>query len=301
LYQKNDGMAHLDLSVPVSDSTLFPIFSCSKIFSVMAIHQLIQTGKLRLDQNIQDLLAGLPQKWKGIQIQHLLSHSLGLTDIYAYRADPEKQAAEKVYQADLQFSPGERFAYNQSNYWFLSRIVKKKTRLSLTEYVLNHRFDKGSKSVLFEGNPRKIVKNQATMYDDFDQAGILCESTYDIPPYTYGASGMAISLAQFIAWDQKLIKQRWLPTALQTKLLKPFPYQQINFPEDYDFSYGLSLIRHQGEWTYGFTGSAASAYRHYPKRKLSSILLANGMFTPRGEGGGIDEVVNGVADILNIH
>ncbi|WP_264523090.1 serine hydrolase domain-containing protein [Flavobacterium sp. N502536] len=116
IHRKNYGLANMEMGVPVTDKTLFPLFSTTKVMSVVAVYQLIEQNKLSLENNISDFLDDLPDRWRKVKIKNLLTHSSGLPDIVNYTNDNEEEAKQKVYQDTVKFAAGKQFDYNQTNY-----------------------------------------------------------------------------------------------------------------------------------------------------------------------------------------
>ena len=117
IYKKYNGKANLTYAIPFSDNTLFQLFSTTKIFSSVAIHKLIEDGKLNLEDKISIYLDDLPQTWQKIKVKNLLSHSSGLPDIRFYDQDSLHVAKRKIYADSIQFSSDKKWAYNQTNFW----------------------------------------------------------------------------------------------------------------------------------------------------------------------------------------
>jgi len=83
IWSKAYGSANSDGKVPASTTTLYSICSISKLFTSIAIMQLYDAGKLRLDDSIEAILPqyNLKQQYKEsgpITIRSLLTHSSGL-------------------------------------------------------------------------------------------------------------------------------------------------------------------------------------------------------------------------------
>lgn len=74
------GLADIELNVPVSLETVFPIASLDKQLTSSGIMLLVQEGKIRLDDEIGQYFADPPSSWKGVRVGHLLSHTSGLPD-----------------------------------------------------------------------------------------------------------------------------------------------------------------------------------------------------------------------------
>lgn len=164
IHKKNYGLANIELSVPVTDKTLFPLFSTSKVISVIAIYQLIEQKKLSLNNYISDFLNDLPDSWGKVQIKNLVTHSSGLPDIVSYSSDKEEDAKQKVYKDSIKFAPNKRFDYSQTNYWLINRIFQKVVGKTLSKYILDTQFQSSLQSVAYEGNNMKLVNNLSYGY-----------------------------------------------------------------------------------------------------------------------------------------
>ena len=80
-FTKQYGTTDLVNNYPVSDNTMFNVASISKLFTATAIMQLVETGKLNLDDKLSDVLPDFKMKdkrYRDIKISHLLTHSSGL-------------------------------------------------------------------------------------------------------------------------------------------------------------------------------------------------------------------------------
>ncbi len=75
------GSANLQLDVPVSRQTRFQLASVTKVFSIIALLQLEQAGKLNLEDPVSKYLSDLPPSWRGVTLRELATHTSGLPDI----------------------------------------------------------------------------------------------------------------------------------------------------------------------------------------------------------------------------
>jgi CubicO group peptidase (beta-lactamase class C family) len=294
IHKNNYGLANIELDVPVTDKTLFPLFSTTKVISVITIYQLIEQRKLTLDSRISDFLVDLPDAWKQVQIKNLLTHSSGLPDIVNYSSDKEEVAQQKIYMDSMKFSIGKQFDYNQTNFWLLNRIMKKVVGKSLSQYVLETQFPNSHDAAVFEGNNMKVVKNLSYGYvtSSFNQQ--LMKRNWSFPEYLYGAAGLNMTLNSFIEWSMKFDNDLLIRKETKALLLTPFEYET---PRDY--TNGLDLIKFKGDDSYGFSGGVSTAYRIFPNKKMTIILLANGQFIPTDKLKGINDIVNKIAEIVN--
>ncbi len=292
IHRMNYGLANIEMGVPVTDKTLFPLFSTTKVMSVIAVYQLIQENKLSLYSPISYFLDDLPNTWKNVQIKHLITHSSGLPDIVNYTNENEENAKQKVYNDSIKFSAGKQFDYNQTNYWLLNRIFQKAVNKTLSQFIIDTQFQSASQSVIFEGNNLKVVDNLSYGYVNTGGIDGFLKRNWNFPEYEYGAAALNITLNAFIEWNAKFDNECFISNKIKKQLLTPFNYEIKR-----DFTYGLDLIKENGDVSYGFSGGLSTAFRKFPDKKLTIILLANGMFIPTDKRHGINEIVNTIASL----
>lgn len=292
IHRMNYGLANIEMNIPVTDKTLFPLFSTTKVMSVIAVYQLIQNDKLALDNPVSCFLDDLPHTWKNIPIKNLLTHSSGLPDIVNYTNENEETAKQKVYQDSIKFEAGKQFDYNQTNYWLINRIFQKIVDKTLSQFIIDNQFASASKSAVFEGNNMKVIDNLSYGYVNTLNSNEFLKRNWSFPEYEYGAAGLNITLDAFIEWDKKFDNNLFISDSMKNQLFTSFDYKIKR-----DFTYGLDLIRQSDTVSYGFSGGLSTAFRKFPKEKLTIILLANGMFIPTDKQHGINEVVNTIASI----
>lgn len=143
------GHANIDAKTQVTEQTVFPINSMSKAFAGVAAMQLVEANKLDLDAPLAKYLEGLPVSWRDITVRQTLTHMSGLPEIVDDNlrlidgAEPHIAWA-KVQELPLEFTPGERFDYTQTNYVVLGKIIEKITRNSFSDFVRGGQFNKFS-------------------------------------------------------------------------------------------------------------------------------------------------------------
>ncbi len=294
IHENYYGQSHIEMGIPVSDKTMFPLFSTTKVMSVTAVYQLIAQNKLSLEQNISDFINDLPKDWKKIKVKHLLAHASGLPDIVNYSNDNEEVAKKKVYQDAIKFPVDKQFDYNQTNFWLLNRIFQKLTNKTLSEFIIENQFQNLEETVLFEGNNLSTIQNLSYGYIKDTKSNKLLKRNWNFPIYQYGAAGLNMTLKSFIEWDRKFDNGTFISSQSKLQLFTPYNYNIKR-----DFTHGLDLINVNGEISHGFSGGVSTAYRKFKDKNLTIILLANGMFIPTDKLKGINEVVNAIALLVN--
>src|SRR6185369_1164830 len=108
-----------------TNNSVFGIYSCTKAFTGVAIMQLVEDGKLDLAAPVSRYLDGLPVAWQPVTIRQLLTHVSGLPNVlraldpvtYGFPSGANEEAVwTRAKSMPMEFTPGERFSYNQTNY-----------------------------------------------------------------------------------------------------------------------------------------------------------------------------------------
>src|ERR1700753_3604949 len=88
VYQKAFGSANIELNVPMQPDNVFRIGSITKQFTAVAILQLVEQGKISLQDSVQKFIKDFPSKTYTITIENLLTHTSGIVD-FTSKDDPD--------------------------------------------------------------------------------------------------------------------------------------------------------------------------------------------------------------------
>ncbi|MDH4156769.1 MAG: serine hydrolase [candidate division Zixibacteria bacterium] len=141
---KGYGLADVNKNIPNTPETLFPIGSISKQFTAMLVTQLVEKGKLRLDNTIADFLPDFPEDiGQKITVEMLLCHTAGLPfpegiEEYYYVSTKNEYLQEflkQLAQEGLRFNPGEGYGYSNAGYFILGLIIEKVTGKTYEEVL----------------------------------------------------------------------------------------------------------------------------------------------------------------------
>ncbi|OJJ23757.1 hypothetical protein BKI52_05250 [marine bacterium AO1-C] len=151
LLEKAYNYAHLGFKVPNTVDTKFGMASMGKMFTSIAIMQLVEQGKLSLQDKVGKVLPKYPNKRvkEEVTIHHLLTHTSGMPnfmteDFYKTSKDHYRKLDDfsPLYQTKpLLFSPGKRFSYTNSGYLVLGLIIEKLSGEKYDEYLRKHIFE----------------------------------------------------------------------------------------------------------------------------------------------------------------
>ena len=161
-YARGFGYADVENKTPVKPDALFRIASVSKPITSAAVMELVEEGKLGLDDRVAPLIAHLAPapgatidpRWEQITIRHLLDHAGGWDrarpnggfdpiDRPAIAAAAVNAAAPASPETlirymkgmPLDFDPGEKFAYSNFGYIILGRVIERVSGMPYAEYV----------------------------------------------------------------------------------------------------------------------------------------------------------------------
>jgi D-alanyl-D-alanine carboxypeptidase len=275
------GLADMELCVPATPQTVFQIQSITKTFTSAAILLLADEGKLTLEDPVAKHLVGSPDSWKDITIRHLLSHTSGIKDFIneptaSLRLDVSE---EEVFRAlagrSLNFQPGERYAYSNSNYHLLAMIIRKLTGKWYGDFLRERVFIPLGMVHTRPVSLSEIIPNRASGYfwtgaeyrkGDFIAGSIL----------SYGGGGILSTAPDMACWAQAM---------MSGKLLKPEAIIQAWTPArlkdgkqtGYGLGWGIGTVEghrevnHGGGHATGFTSFLAI----YPDDRLAVVLLLN--------------------------
>jgi CubicO group peptidase (beta-lactamase class C family) len=145
LYKGAEGYANLEEKIPATTSSMFRIASMSKSFTALAILQLRDAGKLKLDDPVEMYIPelkgqGLTNDAPVITIRHLMSHSAGFPEDNPWGdrqlADSEKDLTDLI-SGKLSFSnvAGVEYEYSNLGFAMLGYIIHKVSGESYDAYI----------------------------------------------------------------------------------------------------------------------------------------------------------------------
>jgi CubicO group peptidase (beta-lactamase class C family) len=147
IFQKAIGLADREQGIPNQLQTKFRIGSMNKMFTAVAILQLVQAGKLGLGDPLGKHLKGYPNAdvAQQVTIEHLLTHTGGTGDIFGPEFDEHRSELRslgdyvRLYgKRGLQFPPGSQWAYSNYGFVLLGAVIEKVTGQSYYDYVARH-------------------------------------------------------------------------------------------------------------------------------------------------------------------
>lgn len=282
---KGYGLADVENDVPVTPASVFRIGSVTKQFTAAAIMQLVEKGRLSLDDTVGALLPSMPAAWRKVTLRQLLNHTSGIpsyTDIgpkwqKRWREDmlPDSLLAFTVADT-LNFAPGAKWRYNNTGYVLLGMILDKATGQAYPRYLQTQFFAPlGLPSTMY-CYTQPLIKHRALGYQRQGKQLVNAEYLSMTQPYSAGA--LCSTAGDLVKWNDALQKGRIVSAGSLKQMTSPFgaaAKSRYGFGLATDSLSGHIRISHSGG-IHGFQSNLA----WYPMESLTVVVLANSSPAP---------------------
>ncbi|MGH9888071.1 MAG: serine hydrolase domain-containing protein, partial [bacterium] len=282
LLLKGYGLSDIENQVPVTPQTVFRIGSITKQFTSSAVMQLVEQGKVDLDDDMSKYIPQYPTRGRRIPVRYLLNHTSGIpsyTDVgprfgNVARLDLSHDSLVAVIASDsLVFEPGTHFYYNNPGYYMLGMLLEKVTGKPYGDYLAERLFAPNGLSSTVYCDTKRIIPHRAQGYDRAQ--GKLVNTEYISMQLPYAAGSLCSTVGDLVSWTNKLAggqvvlpasyKQMTTPVTLPSK--RPMSY---GFGLTVDTIGGRRLVSHGG----GINGFISSLM-FVPEESLTVAVLAN--------------------------
>lgn len=283
-YARAYGMAKLSPAVPATADMRYKIASNSKHITAAAILLLVEEGKLSLDDKVARFVPNVTRA-KDVTIRQLLSHTSGYSDYYAidYLADfskvdvtPQGILQRWAMKPKLDFEPGSRYQYSNTNYTILGLIIEKLTGKPMMAFLRARLFGKVGMPTAIDASVEPWNAADPTGYTRY-ALGPVRETPGEAKGWMWSMGGLAMSAGDLARWDIAL---------MDGKLLKPASMRLLStgmtLTGGSGTNYGLGLNVSQmenGHRRWAHTGGASgflSINTMYPDDRMAITVLTNG-------------------------
>ncbi|WP_029037909.1 serine hydrolase [Salinimicrobium xinjiangense] len=309
IWSKAYGHSYVEQRVAATPKTIYSICSISKLFTSIAIMNLYEEGKLRLDDPVSEHLSGfnIQQKYEQsgpITIRSILTHSSGLPreSDTPYWTGPDfpfpsrEQVKEELGKQETLYTASTYFQYSNLGMSLLGEVIEEVSGMPYDQYIkelilqplqLNYtkpylpqeqwgqQLAMGYSAVKRDGSREKVKL--------FDARGIKAAA---------GFSSTVEDLAKFASWQFRLLNNG------KEEILKPSTLKEMQRVHwvDPDFNtfwgLGFAVQNNGGEKTVGHGGSCPgyrTVFSLIPAQELSVVVMMNAMDNPGKYG---EEIVN---------
>ena len=276
-YTRAWGDADVAKQLPARTDAVWQVGSVTKQFTAAAILRLAEAGKLRLEDRARAWLPELDERFEGITLHHLLTHTSGVVDYVGqltslYQAKSPAEVLALIAAKPPTFTPGAHFSYSNSGYFLLGVIIERASATTYEQYLRDTFFVPlqlsetsycGSGAPAPDGYAQDPADHAVFPIPAMDMslvwaAGAVCSTGMDLLRWSSAlSSGRAVSLQSY---------------ALMTSGVEP---TDMRAP-----GYGFALILDQFDgrrrvWHNGQIPGFQSHLAWYPDEELSIAVLAN--------------------------
>ena len=275
------GNAKLDPQTPADTTMRYAIGSISKQFTAAAILLLTQQHKVSLDDPVSRFVPGL-SRGNEVTVRELLSHTSGYQDFWPQDYVPPsmekpttpQQIIDRWAKQPLDFEPGTKWQYSNTNFIIAGLIVQKASGTPFTKFIHTRILDPLGLTTAVDFDALGPSAAQPIGYMRYG-LGPLRPSTPTGPGWMFGAGELAMTPTDLAKWDISMIKQSVLSPASYkametTVLLKNGVSSGYGLGVEVGQVGGHRMISHSGEVS-GFTAENMV----FPDDSAAIVVLTN--------------------------
>ncbi|MGW1865908.1 serine hydrolase domain-containing protein [Streptomyces mauvecolor] len=280
-YVKSFGVADKATGAPMKQDMYTRIGSITKTFTVTALLELVDQGKVGLDDPIGKYISGVPNGDK-ITLRQLAEMRSGL---YSYSADNDfvkalvtdptkpftpQQLLDYSFKHPVLFQPGKEFLYCNTNLILLGLVVEKASGMPLNQYIEQNVVKPAGLTHTSFPTDAAFPSPHAQGYTNQTLSGKVEEATDWNPSWGWAAGAMISNLSDLKSWATTLATGTLLSHKTQAERLKTI---STGIP---GAGYGLGIFNIQG-WI-GHNGSLPgyeALTMYLPEAKATVTLVLN--------------------------
>ncbi len=257
------GLADVENDVALSPQSVFRIASISKPIAAIAVMQLVEQGKVSLDDDIRTYVPAFPKKRWPVTLRHILTHTSGIRHyrpgefLIKDHFDTLEQAIAIFREDSLKFQPGTQFSYSSYAFNLLAGVVEKAAGMSFEQYLQKFVWEPAHMRRTFFEHQLVIVPLRSRHY--IVREGELFNAPFVDLSIKWAGGGMISSAGDLIRLHIALDKGLLL--SAETRRLMQTPYKLSNgetiskglawsISRDSD---GHTIVSHSGGATGGTT------------------------------------------------
>jgi CubicO group peptidase (beta-lactamase class C family) len=211
---KGYGKANLELGVATPANAIYEIGSVTKQFTGAAIMQLVEQGRLSLDDDLGRWVPEFKANGRRLPLRRLLDHTSGIrsyTEIEAARAIipltlPRDTLLRLVEGAGYDFEPGEEQIYNNSAFYLAGLVIEKVTGMPYAQYVEEKLLRPAGMRDAHYCSESAVRPRKTSGYDWDGKALIQKRPLSHLWPYAAGS--LCSTAVDLVRWNEALHRSR---------------------------------------------------------------------------------------------
>ena len=279
------GLASVELDVPVTRQTIFPIASLDKQLTATGIMLMVEDGKLQLDDPIAKFFDDAPGTWRAITVRQLVTHTSGLPDSVAddiegrsFTTYTTEQQLDHVKELELMAPPGTVFNYSDANFFLAQLITETVAGMPWRQVITGRVFARAGMRTATFMDPTPIIKHRVAGYG-LTREGTLVNNRRLSSDWGPHYNDLAATVEDFANWAIALDTNAVLKAESRDTMWTPATLadgrraNEFTFYQHYGFGFGLVRIRNSRIVLH--TGSTGVAILKLPEHDTSVVVFTN--------------------------
>jgi D-alanyl-D-alanine carboxypeptidase len=272
------GPADREAGIPNTSGTRFRIGSMNKMFTAVAALQLVEAGKLALDDPVGKHLPDYPNKRVAarVTVRHLLTHTGGTGDIFGPEFGENRlqlrthdDYVELLGSRGPEFAPGARFEYSNYGFVLLGALIEAVSGQSYYDYVRENVYRPAGMTST-DSLPESVdVPNRAVGYTRPYPGADSEPNTTTLPWRGTAAGGGYATVSDLMRFAQALSSETLISNAM---------LEEATHPHEQDYGYGFGVRGEGSLRSYGHGGGAPGMngeLRVFPELGYVVVSLSN--------------------------
>lgn len=282
IHARGYGFADLENEVPATEETVYRIGSITKQFTAVAIMQLLEEGRLSLEDPVTRYVPEFPTGDHEVTIRTLLNHTAGIPNVttmqewwetMALELSPEQLMATFA-DAPFDFPPGTRFSYSNSGYFLLGLVVERVSGQPYGGYLNEHLFVPYDLESTTYCTGHQLVPNRASGYR-LNESGEFVPATYVSMSQAYSAGAVCSTVLDLLRWSHGLADGAIVDDDTYERMSRPDTLRDgTRIEYGYGFASAYVEGHHRVSHVGGMLGFAGQIAR-YDDDDVSIIVLSN--------------------------
>ncbi len=282
LLNKGYGYSDIESGITNNSMTRFRIASMTKQFTAFAILRLQKEGKINVKDYLSKYLPNFPGS-NEIQIENLIAQTSGIFNFTRLGDSVMVDLTSRPASIDeliglfkdkpLDFDPGTNWAYSNSGYVLLAKLIEMLSGKSYAEFLKDEFFDPLGMNSTDVINGNSLFGNDALGYRFKDNEFKAVGNWY--MDWAMGGGNISSTVGDLFKWNEALYGGKIVDEKTLELALKPHPASLKNGS---GYGYGLFITSSNGLESIGHGGGIlgfGSYILRYPKYNLTVIVLKN--------------------------
>lgn len=284
--QRSFGVANLEWQTAATDDTVYAVGSITKSMTAIVLMMLAEEGAIDLDSPASTYTPVMPEAWRSVSVRRLVTNQSGIPDFIEnpckHDGPAEYRIEDVIAEASclpLEFEPGQRFSYSNTNFVLLGDMLARVTGKPLAQVFAERIFRPLGMTRTSVVDYETVLPSRA---DGYFWNGAAMTNVGPMDPVVEGGAGAVISTTSDMAiFMMALGSEKLLPKKGWDLMWTAPTVREGTTP----YGYGFGVTPHEGRRRVGHGGAApgfASAFSWFPDQGVGVVVLSNAYEEPHG-------------------